>query len=75
MEVHEALAHLRELLGVQSVGHPHQSPGKWERTSISRLAPGFVWVYWTMFPCGIRGLMMHNGNMVSETSMIGSTFG
>ena len=28
-----------------------------------------------MFPSGIHGLMMQNGNSVSETSMTGSKFG
>jgi hypothetical protein len=43
-------------------------------TSISLLASGFSLVYCMMFPFGIHGLMMQNGNTVSETSMMGSTF-
>jgi hypothetical protein len=45
------------------------------RTSISRLAPGFIWVYCVMFPSGIHGLTMQNGNRDSETSIMGSMLG
>ena len=44
-------------------------------TRISRSASGFIWVYCVMFPSGIHGLMMQNGNRVSEISMMGSKFG
>ena len=44
------------------------------RTSISRLASGFIRMYWVMFPSGIHGVMMETGNWV-EISMMGSTFG
>jgi hypothetical protein len=46
-------------------------------TSASRSVSGFVWVYCTIFPPGIHGLMMQNRNGTSapETPMMGSTFG
>jgi len=76
VKIREAVAHLSKLLRrSQLVISGHQSQDRWARTSIRRLALGFIWMCWVMFPPGVHGLMIQNGYSASETSMMGSTFG
>jgi hypothetical protein len=75
MKVHQALGHLCKLLLAGLGGYPHRSSSQLAHTNTNRLVSGFTWVYQVMFPSGIHGLIMQNGNSVSETAMMGSTFG